>query len=63
MTVATAKIWTDEAFMTLSRDGHRYELVDGELVDRGNSGMEHGDIGSFLGGLLAIYIAISPRLR
>ncbi|MGB7416239.1 MAG: Uma2 family endonuclease [Thermosynechococcaceae cyanobacterium] len=57
MTVAVErKIWTDEAFMALSRDGHRYELVDGELIDMGNSGMEHGDIGSFLGGLLAIYV-------
>lgn len=53
---AEKKIWTDEEFMALSKDGHRYELVSGELVDRGNSGMEHGGIGSFLGGLLAIYV-------
>jgi Uma2 family endonuclease len=51
-----ANIWTDEAFMALSKDGHRYELVDEELVDMGNSGMEHGGIGSFFGGLLAIYV-------
>jgi len=50
------KIWTDEEFMALPKDGHRYELVNEELVDMGNSGMEHGDIGSFLGGLLAIYV-------
>ena len=50
------KVWTDEEFMALSRDGHRYELVNQELVDMGNSGMEHGGIGSFLGGLLAIYV-------
>ena len=57
MTVASEqKIWTDEAFMALPEDGHRYELVHGELVDVGNSGMEHGYIASnliiFLGGLV-----------
>ncbi|NJP09906.1 MAG: Uma2 family endonuclease [Leptolyngbyaceae cyanobacterium RU_5_1] len=57
MTISTEKkVWTDDEFMALSNDGHRYELVDGELVDMGNSGMEHGGIGSLLGGLLAIYV-------
>jgi Uma2 family endonuclease len=57
MTLSTEKkVWTDEEFMALPDDGHRYEVVNGELVDRGNSGMEHGGIGSFLGGLLAIYV-------
>jgi hypothetical protein len=29
---ATATVWTDEAFMALSQEGDRYELlVDGEL--------------------------------
>jgi Uma2 family endonuclease len=57
MTISTAQtVWTDEAFMAMSRDGHGYELVDGELIDTGNSGMEHGGIGSLLGGLLAIYV-------
>jgi Uma2 family endonuclease len=57
MTLSTEKkIWTDEEFMALPRDGHRYELVKGEVVDTGNSGMEHGDIGSYLGGVLAIYV-------
>ncbi len=50
------KVWTDQEFMALPRDGHRYELVNGKLVDMGNSGMEHGGIGSFLGGLLSIYV-------
>jgi Uma2 family endonuclease len=50
------RVWTDQEFMALSRDGHRYELVNGELVEMGNSGMEHGGIGSFLGGLLSIYV-------
>jgi len=57
MTIVTEKkTWTDEAFMALSGDGHRYELIDGEPADMGNSGMEHGGIGSFLGGLLAIHV-------
>ena len=57
MTVsADKKVWTDEEFLALSKDGHRYEIVDGELVDMGNSGMEHGDMGSFLGGSLALYV-------
>ena len=57
MTVSIEKkVWTDEEFMALPKDGHRYELVNSELVDMGNSGMEHGGIGSWLGGLLAIYV-------
>lgn len=32
------KVWTDEEFMALPKDGHRYEIVNGELVDMGNSG-------------------------
>ncbi|NJK61871.1 MAG: Uma2 family endonuclease [Synechococcaceae cyanobacterium SM2_3_1] len=42
--------------MELPDDGHRYELVNGELVDMGNAGMEHGEIGSYLGGLLALHV-------
>lgn len=54
MTIASEqKIWTDEQFMALPED-ERYELVNGELVNIGNSGMEHGNIASnlifFLGG-------------
>jgi Uma2 family endonuclease len=56
MTLASErKIWTDEEFMALPEDG-RYELVNGELVNMGNSGMEHGEIGSFLGGSLSLYV-------
>lgn len=36
------KIWTDDEFMALNRDGHRYEIVNGELIDMGNSGAKHG---------------------
>ncbi len=56
MTIASErKVWTDEEFMALPEDG-RYELVNGELVNMGNSGMEHGEIGSFLGGSLSLYV-------
>lgn len=50
------KVWTDAEFMALPQDGHRYELVNGELIDMGNSGIEHGEIGSFLGGSLSLYV-------
>ena len=56
MTVAAEnKIWTDEEFMALPRDGN-YELVNGDLVDVGNSGMEHGVLGAFLAGTLLTYV-------
>ena len=55
-TAAKEKIWTDEEFMALSGENDRYELIDGELVNMGNSGMEHGYLGSnltiFLGGYI-----------
>ncbi len=57
MTIATEKtIWTDEAFMALPDDGDRYEVVNGELIKMGNSGMEHGNLGTFLGGALEFYV-------
>ncbi|PSB12128.1 hypothetical protein C7B61_06645 [filamentous cyanobacterium CCP1] len=46
------KVWTDEEFMALSRDGHRYEVVDGELIDMGNSGAKHGYIAILLSSAL-----------
>ncbi len=47
MTVASQKkVWKDEEFMALPDDGGCYELVDGVVVDMGNSGMEHGNIGT-----------------
>ena len=49
MTISTEKkVWTDEEFMELSKDGHCYELVNGELVNMGNSGMEQ--LAHFWGG-------------
>jgi Uma2 family endonuclease len=53
MTIASEKkVWTDEAFMALPDDGNRYELVDGELINVGHSGMEHGYLCARLGSAL-----------
>ncbi|NJS42056.1 Uma2 family endonuclease [Candidatus Gracilibacteria bacterium] len=52
------KIWTDAEFMALDRDGHRYELVNGELIDMGNSGAKHGYICSILMILLGGYVRL-----
>jgi Uma2 family endonuclease len=61
MTLATDKTaekkhWTEEEFMALTDDSHRYELVNGELVIMSNSGLEHGEISSFLGGLISLHV-------
>jgi len=62
MTLATEKlvpekrVWTDEALMALPDTGDRYELINGELVSMGNSGMEHGELSAFLAGSLSIYV-------
>ncbi len=50
------KIWTDQAFMALPDDGQHYEIVNGELVDMGNSGALHGYICSLLLAALMSYI-------
>ncbi|MGL5083457.1 MAG: Uma2 family endonuclease [Microcoleaceae cyanobacterium] len=46
------KVWTDEAFMALPDDGHHYEIVNGELIDMGNSGALHGYIAIILSSAL-----------
>ncbi len=48
--------WTDAAFMALPNDGHRYEIVNHQLIDLGNSGALHGYICSTLIILLGSYI-------
>jgi Uma2 family endonuclease len=48
--------WTDEEFRALPDDGHHYEVVNGELVDMGNSGAKHGYICSLLLAALMNYI-------
>ena len=50
------KVWTDEEFMALPEDGGRYELVNGEVRNIGNSGMEHGYIASVLNFWLTSHI-------
>jgi Uma2 family endonuclease len=50
--VSENKVWTDEAFMALPDDGHRYEIVNGELIDMGNSGAKHGYIAIILSSAL-----------
>jgi len=42
MVTLEKKVWTDEAFMALPDDGQHYEIVNGELIDIGNSGALHG---------------------
>lgn len=57
MTTATKKkIWTDSEFMALPGENDRYELIDGELVNMGNSGMEHGYLASNLTVFLGSYV-------
>jgi Uma2 family endonuclease len=50
------KVWTDEEFMALPKDGHRYELVNEALVDVGNSGMEHGYVACILVAVLTTFV-------
>ena len=50
------KVWTDEEFMALPDEGHRYEIVNGELIDMGNSGALHGYVCSLLLAALIGYI-------
>jgi Uma2 family endonuclease len=62
MTISTEKkTWTDEEFMAMPDEGGCYELVNGELVDMGNSGMEHGYFASILNIHLGGYI-LSKKL-
>jgi len=56
MVTLEKKVWTDEAFMALPDDGHRYEIVNGELIDMGNSGALHGYVCSLLLAALMSYI-------
>jgi Uma2 family endonuclease len=51
----TKKIWTDAELMALT-DGKCYELVNGELIDMGNSGALHGYTCSLLVMTLMNYI-------
>jgi len=50
------KIWIDAEFMALPDDEHHYEIVNGELVDMGNSRALHGYLCSTLMILLGGYV-------
>ncbi|MFN4195611.1 MAG: Uma2 family endonuclease [Thermosynechococcus sp.] len=50
------KVWTDEELMALPNDGHRYEIVNGELIDMGSAGALHGYVCSLLLAALANYV-------
>ena len=54
-TATVPKTWTDQEFMAIPGD-EQYELVNGALIEMGNSGMLHGELGSFLGGSLSLYV-------
>ncbi|MGA1134106.1 MAG: Uma2 family endonuclease, partial [Prochlorotrichaceae cyanobacterium] len=54
--ITEQKTWTDQAFMALNRDEHHYELVNREVVDVGNSGMEHSHLACLLVIQLGAYI-------
>ena len=54
--ITEKKVWTDAEFMALSQDGYHYEIVNGELIDMGNSGALHGYVCSTLMILLGGYI-------
>lgn len=54
MTYAASKLLTFEDFLTQYRDNPRYELADGELVDRSPTGPHEA-----VGGKLATQIGIS----
>jgi Uma2 family endonuclease len=58
MTTPSPKVWTDAEFMALPDDGHHYEIVNGELIDMGNSGALHGHICSTLMILLGGYVRL-----
>lgn len=58
-TKTTGQIWTDQDFMALPEDGHRYELVGGELRDMGNSGARHGYVCSLI--LFTLMGYVLPR--
>jgi Uma2 family endonuclease len=60
-TPAEEKVWTDAEFMALNRDGHRYEIVNGELIDMGNSGAKHGYVAVILSAALFNCVS-TPKL-
>ena len=63
MNLATEnQILTDQEFQALSEDSSHYELINGEVVEMGNSGMEHSNITAYLCGVIELY-ARPKKLR
>jgi len=54
---SATKIWTDAEFMALPDDGHHYEIVNGELIDMGNSGALHGYVAIILSSALFTFVS------
>jgi Uma2 family endonuclease len=54
--MSTTTLVTAEQLLHMPRDGHRYELVAGELRKMAPAGWEHGDVGGWLNVLMAEYI-------
>ena len=52
---AEKKIWTDEALMALEHDGHKCELVEGEII-MSPVGMQHEYVGAILLQRLTEYV-------
>jgi len=52
-----AKYWTDEELLALPSNGHRYELVDGQLHDMSPGDGRHGIVITRLSTLLNDYVA------
>ncbi len=50
------KVWTEQELMALPNDGHRYEIVNGALIDMGSAGALHGYVCSLLLAALASYV-------
>ena len=53
--VLTGRKLTAEELLTLPEDGHRYELLEGELVKMAPAGVKHGRIAMRIGALLEEY--------
>lgn len=56
MTVVTKRLMTGKELMDLPDDGHRYELVKGELCTMTPAGRKHGEIAMTLGIMLGNYV-------
>lgn len=54
-TTAPRTVWTEEKISSLPKDGHRYELIDGELV-MSAAGVEHGYVAILIAAALGSYV-------